>query len=820
MSESNSRPWMKHVIAGVIFLVLAALYCSPELGGKKINAHDSVSAVAAAKEVSEYAAKGETILWSNGMFSGMPMFQVAYAPKANLLLIFDYYQTLLPTGLMLLFTLMLGFYFLMAQLKINSWVSILASAAFSLNTYFILSIEAGHVTKLVAIAMMPALLGLVISYFREPKFIKVILVGIFTGLAIKANHLQITYYTIIAVAALGVSELVLAIMAKEIAGFFKKAGMLLAFALLGAAANTVTLWTTWDYSKEATRGGTSELTKNAGSAVSKTGLDFDYAMNWSYGKAETFNLMIPNFAGGGSSMPMDLKSPFAAALQAQNIDPNALGGMPTYWGASDMGTGGPTYMGAIVIFLFVLSLFLISKRWLAIVLPLVLLSLFLAWGENMEGLSRFFFDNIPMYNKFRAPSMLLSITGFAMILSAALGLNELIQEGIDKDKLIKRLYWAFGLTGGLSLIFYVLGGSLFDFSGAGDANFLNMLKQNKIEPNGIYQGLLDTRLAIMKADALRSFFFIALAAGLVFSFLKNWLKPTAVLASLMALVVVDLWMVDKRYLNKDDFQKKSSYADFIEPSAADQQILQDQNGIYRVFNTTPQSGPFNDATTSYFHKHIGGYSAVKLLRYQELIENHLGKGNQKAYDMLNMRYYIQQDPQTGAPVARPNPGALGNAWFVMNPVIVKNADEENEKLGDAGFNPRTQALVDQRFEKYVAGLTMDTASFVGAKVELTNYHPDKMEYKSSSSKEGLAVFSEIWYKGNTDWKATIDGKDAEFIRVNYVLRGLKIPAGDHKIEFVFHPKSHYTGSSISLAGSGLLLALLAFELFRMNRKKA
>lgn len=820
MSESNSRPWMKHVIAGVIFLVLAALYCSPELGGKKINAHDSVSAVAAAKEVSEYAAKGETILWSNGMFSGMPMFQVAYAPKANLLLIFDYYQTLLPTGLMLLFTLMLGFYFLMAQLKINSWVSILASAAFSLNTYFILSIEAGHVTKLVAIAMMPALLGLVISYFREPKFIKVILVGIFTGLAIKANHLQITYYTIIAVAALGVSELVLAIMAKEIAGFFKKAGMLLAFALLGAAANTVTLWTTWDYSKEATRGGTSELTKNAGSAVSKTGLDFDYAMNWSYGKAETFNLMIPNFAGGGSSMPMDLKSPFAAALQAQNIDPNALGGMPTYWGASDMGTGGPTYMGAIVIFLFVLSLFLISKRWLAIVLPLVLLSLFLAWGENMEGLSRFFFDNIPMYNKFRAPSMLLSITGFAMILSAALGLNELIQEGIDKDKLIKRLYWAFGLTGGLSLIFYVLGGSLFDFSGSGDANFLNMLKQNKIEPNGIYQGLLDTRLAIMKADALRSFFFIALAAGLVFSFLKNWLKPTAVLASLMALVVVDLWMVDKRYLNKDDFQKKSSYADFIEPSAADQQILQDQNGIYRVFNTTPQSGPFNDATTSYFHKHIGGYSAVKLLRYQELIENHLGKGNQKAYDMLNMRYYIQQDPQTGAPVARPNPGALGNAWFVMNPVIVKNADEENEKLGDAGFNPRTQALVDQRFEKYVAGLTMDTASFVGAKVELTNYHPDKMEYKSSSSKEGLAVFSEIWYKGNTDWKATIDGKDAEFIRVNYVLRGLKIPAGDHKIEFVFHPKSHYTGSSISLAGSGLLLALLAFELFRMNRKKA
>ena len=403
MSDTNQRPWMKHLIAGVIFLVLAALYCAPELSGKKINAHDSVSAVAAAKEVSEYAAKGETILWSNGMFSGMPMFQVAYAPKANLLLIFDYYQTLLPTGLMLLFTLMLGFYFLMAQLKINHWVSILASAAFSLNTYFILSIEAGHVTKLVAIAMMPALLGLVISYFREPKFIKAILVGIFTGLAIKANHLQITYYTIIAVAALGVSELVLAVMAKEIVGFFKKAGMLLAFALLGAAANTVSLWTTWDYSKEATRGGTSELTKNVGSAVSKTGLDFDYAMNWSYGKAETFNLMIPNFAGGGSAMPMDPKSPFAAALQAQSIDPNALGGMPTYWGASDMGTGGPTYMGAIVIFLFVLSLFLISKRWLAIVLPLVLLSLFLAWGENFEGLSRFFFDNIEPYDNHPHP---------------------------------------------------------------------------------------------------------------------------------------------------------------------------------------------------------------------------------------------------------------------------------------------------------------------------------------------------------------------------------------------------------------------------------
>jgi len=820
MAESTSRPWLKHLIAGVIFLVLAALYCSPELGGKKINAHDSVSAVAAAKEVSDYAAKGETILWSNGMFSGMPMFQVAYAPKANLLLIFDYYQTKLPTGLMLLFTLMLGFYFLMAQLKINPLISILASAAFSLNTYFILSIEAGHVTKLVAIAMMPALLGMVISYFREPKFIKAILVGIFTGLAIKANHLQITYYTIIAVAALGVSELVLAIMAKEIVGFFKKAGVLLAFAVLGAATNTITLWTTWDYAQEATRGGTSELTKNAGSAVSKTGLDFDYAMNWSYGKTETFNLMIPNFAGGSSTMPMDLKSPFAAALQAQNIDPNALGGMPTYWGASDMGTGGPTYMGAIVIFLFVLSLFLISKRWLAIILPLVLLSLFLAWGENLESLSRFFFDNVPMYNKFRAPSMLLSITGFAMILSAALGLNALVQEDLDKEKLINKLYWAFGLTGGLCLLFFVFGGTLFDFSSPGDSNFLDMLKKNKIDPNGIYQGLLDTRLAIMKADALRSFAFIALAAALVFSFLKNWLKPTVVLSSMLALVVIDLWMVDKRYLNKDDFQKKSSYADFIEPSPADQKILQDQNGIYRVFNTTPQSGPFNDATTSYFHKHIGGYSAVKLLRYQELIENHLGKGNQKAYDMLNMRYYIQQDPQSGAPVAIPNPGALGNAWFVMNPVLVKNADEENEKLADSTFNPRTQALVDQRFEKYVAGLNMDTSSFSTAKVELTNYHPDKMEYKSVSSKEGLAVFSEIWYKGNTDWKASIDGKPVEFIRVNYVLRGLKIPAGEHKVEFVFHPESHYTGKNISLAGSGLLLALLAFEIFRMSRKKA
>jgi len=375
-----------------------------------------------------------------------------------------------------------------------------------------------------------------------------------------------------------------------------------------------------------------------------------------------------------------------------------------------------------------------------------------------------------------------------------------------------------------------MGGTFFDFTGAGDGNIIEGLKnmqqqfeketQRIIDINLIYQGLLDTRMAIMKADALRSFAFIAVAAVLIFSFLKNWLKPTVVVPALLVLVVMDLWIVDKRYLNKDDFQKKSSYADFIEPSPADQQILQDQNGLYRVFNTTPQSGPFNDATTSYFHKHIGGYSAVKLLRYQELIENHLGKGNQKAYDMLNMRYVIQQDPQSGAPVARPNPGALGNAWFVINPVLVKNADEENEKLADATFNPRTQALVDQRFEKYVAGLNMDTASFQTAKVELTNYHPDKMEYKSSSNKEGLAVFSEIWYKGNTDWKATIDGKEAEFIRVNYVLRGLKIPAGNHTIEFVFHPESHYTGSSISLAGSGILLALLAFELFRMNRKKA
>lgn len=817
-SETFSS-WKQHLIAAAIFLLIAAMYCAPELGGKKLNAHDSVSAVAAAKEVTEYAAKGETILWSNAMFSGMPMFQVAYAPKANLLYLFDYYQSALPTGIMLLFTLMVGFYFLMAQLRIKPIISILASAAFSLNTYFILSVEAGHVTKLIAIAMMPALLGMIISYFREPKFIKAVLVGIFTGLAIKANHLQITYYTILAVATLGISELVLAIMAKEIASFAKKAGVLIAFALLGAVTNTVTLWTTWDYSHEATRGGQSELTKTEGSAVGKNGLDFDYAMNWSYGKAESFNMMIPNFAGGASNMPMDNKSAFASALQAQNIDPGQLGGMPTYWGASTLGTGGPTYIGAIVIFLFVFSLFLISRKWLAIILPLAVVSLFLSWGNNLEGLSRFFFDHVPMYNKFRAPSMFLSITSFVVILAGSLGLNELLSTKIESKILIKKLIYAFALTGGLCLVFWVMGGSLFEFAGAGDEQFLNMLKQNKIEPNGIYQGLIDTRIALMKSDAIRSFFFIALAAAAIWAWLKGILKSNIALILVGLLTIADLWMIDKRFLNKDDFQKAKNYADFITPTAADEQILQDQNGFYRVFNTTTQSGPFNDATTSYFHKHIGGYSAVKLLRYQELIENHLGKGNMKAYDMLNMRYIIQQNPQTGAPMAQPNPNALGNAWFVSKTVLVKNADEENKMLGDSSFDPKNQALVDQRFASYLQGLDQNATNMSNATIALSKYHPDHMEYNSSNASTGLAVFSEIWYKGNSDWKAYIDGKETEFIRVNYVLRGLKIPAGNHKIEFKFHPESHYTGSMISYAGSGLLLGLLAFELFRQNRKK-
>lgn len=828
MSELKlSNAWVRHLLAALFFFVVSALYFKPEFSGKKINAHDSVSAVGAAKEVMDYANKGETILWTNGMFSGMPAFQVAYAPKANLLFVFELYQRFIPQGTMLLFTLMLGFYFLMAQLRINTFVAVLGSIAFSMNSFFLLSIEAGHFTKIYATALMPALLGGVLAYYRDPKFYKLVLVAIFTGLSIKANHLQITYYTVLAMFILGITEGVFAIIEKRIGGFLKSSVLLVAFGLLGAASNTVTLWTTMDYSKEATRGGTSELTKVKGSAVGKTGLEWDYAMNWSIGKAESFTLLVPDAAGRASSVEMDSKSEFATALQNAGIAPEQLGSMPTYWGIEKMGTGGPTYFGAIAIFLFILSLFVLDNRWRWTVGVLAAFTLFLAWGRDFEAFNRIIFEHFPLYSKFRVPSMILTVTGFTVILGATLGIQRMIDGEVDKAKLQKSLIYALSIVGGICLLMVIGGSSLFSFSNAdADGQFRDMLKNAGLPAeslNPIMSGLIKTRQSMLSADALRSLIFILLAAGSIFAFIKGWFKETVFVIVLAVFATTDIWMVDKRFVNDKKFEKAKSYDDFIAPTTADQQIMQDQNGFYRVFNTIAPAGPFNDAATSYFHHHVGGYSAVKLLRYQELIENHLSKFEMNVYNMLNTRYFISKGPD-GNPTAQPNNMALGNCWFPKAVVMCENADDENAKLSQLQ-KPSEQVLVDKRYADYVKGLptaqidTVFAPSNINKNITLSKYHPDNMEYTSNNPEEGLAVFSEIWYKGNEDWKAYIDGKETKFIRVNLVLRGLRIPAGQHKVEFKFHPESHYTGSLISTISSAIILALLGFSIFQNFRKK-
>jgi len=718
--------------------------------------------------------------------------------KGNLLGYLDKVLSLgLPHPASTVFLYFIGFFILLLVLKVDPWLSIAGAIAFAFSSYFFIILDVGHNSKAHAIAYMAPVLAGIILTLRRKYLWGGILTAIFLSLEIKANHPQITYYLVIIVSILGLFELIYSLREKRFARFLTAISILVIAAAFAVLTNIATLWATYEYSKDTIRG-KSELTSDLENKTS--GLDKDYATQWSYGVGETMTLLIPNFYGGPSAAKLSKNSAIVKALKENNVPQNQISQFTKYplpflyWG-DQPSVAGPVYVGAIVFFLFILGLIIVRgplKWWL---LTVTVLSILLSWGHNFMAFTDFFMEYIPGYNKFRAVSMTLVMAEVAMPILALLALKVLFEKHLDQKKLFKSLQIATLIAGGLTLLFVIMPGLFLSFSAASDAL---MQKQYQF-PDWMMQAIRDDRARVVRLDALRSLVFIVLAAGLLWAFLYSKLNKGYVYIILSALILLDMFAISKRYLNNESFISKTKVENPFTPSQADQQILQDQDPDFRVLNLSVNT--FNDASTSYFHKSIGGYHGAKLRRYQELIENQISKQNMSVLNMLNTKYFIIAG-EDRKPVAQRNYDALGHAWFVEGYNLVDNADQEMAAISQ--FNPADSAIIDKRFESVLAPATpgKDSAAFI----ELTSYEPNHLVYQYESGKEGLAVFSEIYY--SKGWNAYVDGKLTPHFRANYVLRAMVLPAGNHKLDFKFEPNVYMVGEKISLISSITLLVLI------------
>ena len=791
MTKIDLKKYFPHLYAVLIFILIPSIYFSPVLEGKRLEQQDIRQFLGMSEEIVQHRAEyNEEPLWTNAMFGGMPAYQISVLHKGNLISKFSKLLKLyLPAPIGVVFLYLLGFYFLLVTLSIDYRIAIIGAIAFAFSSYFFIIIEAGHNTKAHAIGYMAPVLASVLMVFRGRVLLGSALAAFFTALMLNANHFQITYYLVMLLAIIGIVTFFKALKEKTIPLFFKQVGFLLIAGTLGSLTSISKLTTTMEYGKESIRG-KSELTTNQSNKTS--GLDKDYATAWSYGKAESLTLLIPNFHGGASGGALTTDSETyklfrnsGQSAQAKQI----IKQLPLYWGAQPF-TSGPVYAGAVACFLFVLSLFLIKgyMRWWA--LSTFLLMLALAWGKNFMPLTDFFLDFIPGYNKFRAVSTTLVIVELLIPLLGIIAFNKLFKEEVS-NKTKKQIKYAYGITGGICLFFALLPGLFFDFVGLGDASYNESLTN----------ALRADRESLLQSDAFRSFAFISMAFLAIWLYVSKKINQIPLILIVGALILSDMWVVNKRYLDNDNFKSKRKVTLPYSPSIADQQILNDKDPNFRVYNTTVS--PFNDASTSYFHKSIGGYHGAKLRKYQELIENHISKGNMQVLNMLNTKYFIVNS-QNG-PMAQLNRDALGNAWFIDDIIKVENADKEIAKLSE--INTSTQVVVDERYESPSALTTDSTAT-----IQLISYKANHLIYKSNTQIDQFAVFSEIYY--DKGWNAYIDGELASYVRANYVLRAMAIPAGSHTIEFKFEPATYYTGERLSLASSIALLLFLFFAFYK------
>lgn len=797
----------------IIFLIISIVYMYPTLEGKNIHQSDVVQFKGMSKELTDYRkATGEEALWTNSQFGGMPGYLISTKYKSNLLRIFHKIFILNNwRPICFIFLYLIGAYIALLAFRVNKWLSIVGAISYAFSSYFFVIIEVGHISKVLALGYLPPIVAGVHLAFQKKYLLGSVIMGLFLSLQMLVVHLQITYYTLIIILVYGLFELIFSIREKRMKSFAIATGCLFIAAILAVASNFSNIWVSYEYGKYSIRG-ESDLTHNAENKT--TGLDKDYATQWSYGIDETLTLLIPNFKGGSSASALPEKSKTFTLLkkiQGASQARKTIKMMPTYWGAQ-LSTSGPVYVGAVVMFLFVLGLFIIKGKLKWWIISITVLSILLSWGRNFPGLTNFFLDYVPGYNKFRTVAMTLIIAEFSIPLLGILAINEILKGEVDKKLLQKYIFRSFYIVGGICFFFLLFSGSLFNFQHDIDQQYLDQGAKDFVN------AIRADRLMLLRRDAFRSLVFAALGAVILYFYSQDKIKNIYLITGLGLIILIDMWPVDKRYLNSDNFVSKREYKNPISKSKADEFILMDKDPDYRVLNLTVS--PFQDATTSYYHKSIGGYHGAKMRRYQELFDIRIipelqmvfGALQQKsliladsalthcnALNMLNTRYLIYNTE--AMPLI--NKSALGNAWFVSSVRWVENADEEIATLEN--INPTREAVIDTKFKDEMNGYTeaIDTGL---SYIELTSYAPNKLTYKSSSGVKQLAIFSEIYYpKG---WEAKIDGEPIPHFRANYILRAMIIPQGEHIIEFEFHPKSYYAGEKIALASSAILLLLL------------
>ena len=818
---------MPEVLVIVLFAAISfAYFFVPVSQGKILYRHDSSAGKGMGHEMTEYRERtGEQTRWTNSVFGGMPTYQMApsYGSTDGLKSIVSMYHLWLPDYVWYIFAYLLGFYIMLRAFDFRRSLAVLGSVIWAFSSYFLIIIAAGHLWKVFALAYLPPMIGGIVLAYRGKYLWGLIVTALFTAFEISANHVQMTYYYMFIIFFLVLGFLVDAIRQKRISHFLKASGVCLAAAIIGVAMNISNLYHTWEYQKESMRG-KSELVKKNSANQTDSGLERDYITAWSYGIGETWTLLIPN-AKGGASVPM-----IQNKIVQEKGDPmyefvyQQLG---QYWGEQP-GTSGPVYVGAFVMMLFILSLFIVKGTVKWSLLAATILSVLLSWGHNFMPFTDFFIDYMPMYSKFRTVASILVIAEFTIPLLAMLALKRIVDEPELLTRKIKYVYISFALTAGIAAVFALGGGAFFDFISSSERQALSQFPADQLNP--LLDNLTSLREQIFAADCWRTFFIIVIGTLLLLFYKAGKLKAEYMVGCVCVLCLIDMWQVDKRYLNDSMFVPKSERDAPIEMTETDRQILEDKSLDYRVLNFS--SNTFNENETSYFHKSIGGYHAAKLRRYQEVIEAHISPemnaamkaiaeaaGDMSAVDgnklfpvinMLNTKYFIMP-LQGGANAPLPNPYAYGNAWFVDKVSYVNNANEELSALSTTDL--RHTAVADKAFSDV---LGQSKANDSTATVRLEKYEPNKLEYSVSSKNGGVVVFSEIYYPG---WNATVDGVEVPVGRANYILRAISVKPGSHKVVLDFHPKSVSVTETIAYIATAILM-LMFVAIVIVKRKES
>ena len=812
------RFWPDALMVALFAVISFAYFFPADTEGRILFRHDSAAGRGMGQETSEYYSRtGERSRWTNALFSGMPTYQSSpsYDSSTTLSKVINAYHLWLPEYVWFVFVYLLGFYIMLRAFDFRWYLASLGAIVWAFSSYFFIIIAAGHFWKVMALAYLPPMLGGIMLAYKGKYLPAFIVTGIFSAFEVNANHVQMTYYYLFIVLCLVIGYFIDAIRKKNIIHFFKASAVCAVAAMLGVGANISNLYHTWEYQKETMRG-KSELVKSNAANQTSTGLDRDYITQWSYGISETWTLLVPNTKGGASNISMTSND--AAMEKADPMYVDVYQQMGQYWG-NQPGTSGPVYVGAFVLMLFVLGLFIVkgSVKWA--LLAATILSVLLSWGRNFMPMTDFCLDYIPMYAKFRTVASILVIAEFTIPLLAMMALKKFIEDPdcvkCKRFPKVNFLYLSLALTGGIALLFAVFPTLFFDeFVSVAERHALSSLPQEHIGP--LTSNLKSMRVAIFTADCWRSVFVIVIGFASLFIYRYKKLTAPVMVGIISVLCLVDMWQVNKRYLNDDMFVSDTIREQPQEMTQTDKQILQDKSLDYRVLNFA--SNTFNENETSYFHKSVGGYHAAKLRRYQELIEAHISpemqatmkavvdaQGDMNAVNgdsiypvinMLNTKYFIFP-MQGGQTMPIQNPYTYGNAWFVSSVEYVDNANAELDALGKTDL--RNVAVADKQFKDVLGSSVAQDSSSV---VKITKYEPNELSYDVNSKNGGVIVFSEIYYPG---WTATVDGEPVELGRVNYVLRAMNIKAGNHKVTLEYRPKSIATTETIAYVCLAILL---------------